>query len=59
MIDTAAAKFAEGQAVETGHNPPYRGVVVCEYLPGMYEVRLGSGVVVKPASELRPVRAAA
>lgn len=30
----------------------YEGVVVGEYLPDMYEVRLSSGVVVAPGSEL-------
>lgn len=32
----------------------YAGVVLSEYLPGMYEVRLASGVVVVPAEELTP-----
>lgn len=32
----------------------YPGVVLREYLPGMYEVRLASGVVVVPAEELTP-----
>lgn len=32
----------------------YDGVVLGEYLPGMYEVRLASGDVVVPAEELTP-----
>ena len=31
----------------------YAGVVICEYLPDMYEVRLASGVVVVPREELK------
>ena len=34
----------------------YPGVVLCEYLPGMYEVRLASGVVVVPIEELSYIR---
>ena len=42
-------KFQRGdQVVKSGH----LGVVQGEYLPGMYEVRLGSGEVVVPGSEL-------
>lgn len=34
----------------------YHGVVIAEYLPEMYEVRLARGVVVVPGDELHEVR---
>lgn len=44
-----AMKFNPGdKVVRSGHE----GVVICEYLPDMYEVRLSSGVVVVPGCEL-------
>lgn len=44
-----ATVFTAGDRVARGQ---YEGTVIREYLPGMYEVRLGSGDVVVPAEEL-------
>jgi hypothetical protein len=46
-------KFYVGQDV-TIRREAYPGVIVREYLPDMYEVRIRSGVVVLPADEIRP-----
>ncbi|SHT53137.1 Uncharacterised protein [Mycobacteroides abscessus subsp. abscessus] len=47
----SASKFNPGDAV---WRSGYPGVVITEYMPGMYEVRLGSGTVVVPGDELTP-----
>lgn len=46
---SAEQTFKDGDRVTRSG---YEGTVICEYLPGMYEVRLSSGVVVVPGSEL-------
>ncbi|BBY53999.1 hypothetical protein H7J07_05195 [Mycobacterium koreense] len=48
---SARRSFAAGDKVTRAG---YDGVVIGEYLPGMYEVRLASGDVVVPAEELTP-----
>lgn len=44
-------KFNDGDKV---WRSGYPGVIAGEYLPNMYEVRLGSGTVVVPGDELKP-----
>lgn len=51
MSGNSRPTFKDGDKVTKSG---YAGVVLREYLPGMYEVRLASGVVVVPAEELTP-----
>lgn len=46
-----SGKYAYGHKVSV-HG--YPGYVVREYLPGMYEVRLRSGMIVVPDNEIHP-----
>ncbi|WP_165588981.1 hypothetical protein [Mycolicibacterium conceptionense] len=49
MSDTGEPRFEVGdQVTKSG----FDGVVIDEYEPGMYEVRLASGTVVVPGREL-------